>query len=70
MTTRKMTHQQFTAALKRHNMKWTGFLGYVEIGYGCSCSVLNVGKHAGYRAWLAYLIREQEKAEERASVTN
>ena len=57
-----MTYTQFMDALKRHNMKWVGFMGYVEIGFGRSVSILNAPKNN--RARLAYLLREQEEAAE------
>ena len=57
-----MTTRQFRLALARHGMEWAGFMGYVSLGYGRRVSVLNVGAHAGYRAWLAYLLREQARA--------
>ena len=64
MATPKMTQKQFMDALKRHGMRWTGFMGYVELGdpKHTSTSVLNVGKHAGFRAWLAYLVNQHERA--------
>ena len=67
MAIKPMTLRQFNDALKRHGMKWTGFMGYVELGgtVRCSASVLNVGAHAGYRAWLAYLLKKQDEMRER-----
>ena len=61
-----MTYKQFMEALKRHNMKWVGFMGYVEIGFGCSVSILNAPKNN--RARLAYLLKEQERAIERNEI--
>jgi hypothetical protein len=56
-----LSYKQFMEALTRHGMKWTGVMGYVEIGFGTSCSILNVpGKNNRRR--LAYLLEKQEEA--------
>ena len=67
-----MRTREFNAALKRHGMRWTGFMGYVELGgpQRNSASVLNVGAHAGYRAWLAFLLKKQEEMNERLEAKN
>lgn len=63
---RDMSLAQFKAALARHGMTPTGFLGYVTVfrkegGGSTSCYPGNAGKNR--RAQLAYLLREQAKAE-------
>jgi len=66
MGIRDMTSKQFLAALKRHNMKFTGVLGYVELGIpgnSISVSVLNAGKN--HRAQLAYLLKRRKEWEEK-----
>lgn len=58
---RDLTKAQFDAACERRGFKRTGFMGYYEIGYNTSVSVLNAGRRR--RDQLAYLIREAGKAE-------
>jgi hypothetical protein len=59
---RDMSNKQFLAALTRHGMKPTGFMGYVELGNGTNTSVsmLNAGT-TNLRAILAYLLKQLEK---------
>lgn len=56
-----MSLKQFHEALVRHGMRRTGFLGYVEVGYGTSVSMLNANT-ANRRQVLAFLLDAQEKA--------
>jgi hypothetical protein len=59
-----MAYKQFMDALSRHGMTWVGILGYVELGNGCSVSILNCPKKSN-RARLAFLLAAQEKEIER-----
>jgi uncharacterized protein with PIN domain len=63
-----MSDKQFLAALERHGMRWTDFMGYVELRpvgnskNGTRVSVLNTGTN-NKRAWLAYLLKDLERVE-------
>lgn len=58
---RDMSEQQFREALARHNMKYVGFMGYVEMGIeGQRTSVCRFNAGTNRRAQLAYLLERQE----------
>lgn len=62
---RDMTQAQFAEACERYGFKPEGFMGYYRLPgpYHICISVWNAGKRR--RDWLAYLIRESEKAQRR-----
>jgi len=61
---RDMTLKQFNAALAKHGMQRTGFMGYVKLGVGgVEVSILNAGNRR--RDWLAYLLAEKREVEKR-----
>jgi hypothetical protein len=56
-----MSKREFESALKRRGFKYTGFLGYVDVGDGLHVCPRNAGTNR--RAQLAYLIRKKEEIE-------
>lgn len=65
MPVRDMTQAQFDAALAKHGMQRTGFMGYVTVYRSARGSTSVYPGNAGTRrrAQLAYLLRERDKAE-------
>jgi hypothetical protein len=57
---RDYTPQQFKAKLAHYGMRWTGILGFVDIGHGRSVSIRNVRTRC-WRKRLAWLLKEQDK---------
>lgn len=61
--TKDMTEAQFNEALRRHEMKRIGFMGYVEMFNGrLSISMLNANTK-NRRARLVYLLQQKAKFE-------
>lgn len=61
---RDMTQKQFDAALAKHGMQRTGFMGYVKLGVGgVEVSMLNAGDRRRDR--LAYLLAKKREVEKR-----
>lgn len=65
---RDMTQAQLFDAFKKHEFKYVGFLGYVEVPVPngrVGISRFNAGTN--HRAQLAYVLKEQERAIERVT---
>ena len=61
--TRDMTQKQFETALKKNGISPRGFLGYHTVCKGVSVCALNAGSRR--RDQLAYLLREQQRIEDK-----
>jgi hypothetical protein len=66
MSRRDMTTAAFDAALKKHGMERTGFMGYVTVWrgeHGGQSAVYPGNAGSNRRAQLAYLLRAKDQAE-------
>lgn len=55
-----MSKREFFKVLDKYGMRYTGIMGWVEIGSGVTASIFN-SPDGSYRGILSYLIKRQKE---------